>query len=159
MLAARPPTGDWGTYFARPDGSAADALEFPATARRYETGGTPNVVGPAGLAASVELVLELGAAEVEGHILELSGLLMERLEGMGLEVVTPREPELRAGLVTFHLPGGIEAEGRMHAELEGRGVQLSLRYAAGIGGLRAAVHYFNNVGDVDRLISEIGRLI
>ena len=36
-------------------------------------------------------------------------------------------------------------------------VVISHRYTAGVGGLRASVHLYNNQGDVDRLLEAVRR--
>ena len=158
FLGARPPEGGWGAYFADPASSAEDALEFPHNARPWESGGTPNFPGAVALHASVALLLELGPEAVEAHILELSGRLQGGLAELGAEVVTPREPGQRGGIVSFHWGAGIEDEQAAWSALKDAGVQLSLRYGGGIGGLRAAVHLYNDESDVDRLL-EVLRLL
>ncbi len=155
FLGAQPPQGGWGDYFADPASSAEDAFEFPHNARPWESGGTPNFPGAVALHASVELLLELGPEAVEAHILELSGRLQEGLAELGAEVVTPHEPGQRGGIMSFHWGAGIEDERAAWSALKDAGVQLSLRYGGGIGGLRAAVHLYNDESDVDRLLQEL----
>jgi len=158
FLGAHPPSGGWGAYFADPTASAQDVLEFPRNARPWESGGTPNVPGAVALHASVELLLELGPEAVEAHILELSGRLQEGLAELGANVVTPSEPEARGGIVSFHWGRSIDDEQAAWSALQKAGVQLSLRYGGGVGGLRAAVHLFNDEDDVDRLLEQLRRL-
>jgi selenocysteine lyase/cysteine desulfurase len=158
FLGAHPPPGGWGAYFADPSASAEDALGFPCNARPWESGGTPNFPGAVALHASVELLLELGPQLVEEHILRVSGRLIERLQEVGAQVVTPLEAPDRAGIVTFHWGSGVNDEQAAWSALRERRVQLSLRYGGGVGGLRAAVHFFNDEGDVDRLVEELQRL-
>ena len=154
-LAARPPRGNWGAYFADPGSGPDDALTFPDDARPWETGGTPNSPGAVGLGAAVGTIHRLGADAVEQHVLELGGRLRERLLESGHEVVTP---EQRAGIVTFRVRGGSEEQRTAWAHLRARGVHLSLRYASGVGGLRASVHLFNDEEDVERLVEALGGL-
>lgn len=158
FLGAHPPQGGWGAYFADPAASAGDTLEFPRNARPWESGGTPNFPGAVALHAAVELVLELGPEAVEAHILQLSGRLMEGLEELGADVVTPRESARRGGIVSFHWGNGLADEQAAWSALKQAGVQLSLRYGGGIGGLRAGVHLYNNETDVARLLEELRKL-
>jgi selenocysteine lyase/cysteine desulfurase len=158
FLGAEQPAGGWGAYFADPQASAEDLLTLPHTARPWETGGTPNFPGGVALHAASELLLELGPAAVEEHILELGGRLQERLRALGVQVITPSQSSQRAGIVTFRWGAGVEDEQAALSALQERGVQLSLRYGGGLGGLRAAVHLFNDEDDVDRLVEELAAL-
>ena len=86
---------------------------------------------------------------------ELSGRLQGGLAELGAAVVTPGEPGQRGGIVSFHWGAGIEDERAAWSALKDAGVQLSLRYGGGIGGLRAAVHFYNDESDVDQLLEEL----
>ena len=72
--------------------------------------------------------------------------------------MTPTADGERAGIVTFHVGSGVEDEQAAWAALRERGIQLSLRYGGGIGGLRAGVHYFNDETDVERLVEALATL-
>ncbi len=159
FLGADPPRGGWGAYFSDPKASAGDTLTFPQNARPWESGGTPNFPGAVALRSSVEQILELGTEAVESHILALSGRLRAALIELGISVVSPADDERRSGIVPFHLGSGAADEQVAANALRERGVQLSVRYGGGVGGLRAAVHYFNDDADIARLVEEVRQLL
>ena len=119
-------------------------------ARRYEAGGTANYPGAIGLAASLRMILELGQPRIADHVWALGDKLIAELDRMGVELVTPRERGARAGIVTFSL-GSPERNAAVMEHLLARRVLVSVRYTAGVGGVRVACHLFNNEEDVGRL--------
>jgi cysteine desulfurase/selenocysteine lyase len=154
-LSVLPPDGGWGEYFATPDISPLQPVSFTRDARRYETGGTGNYPGAVGLAASLRLINDLGPAAIAAHIGRLTDRLIGGLDGIGVEVVTPRDPARRAGIVTFTL-GSVEREKAALEHLLDRRVMVSIRYTSGVGGIRVSCHFFNNADDIDRLLDVLG---
>jgi selenocysteine lyase/cysteine desulfurase len=65
-------------------------------------GGTPNVLGVAGLAAGVKYVQEQGVEKIRGHEVALTERLVRRLEEIGgYEVFGHRDPARRVGTLSF----------------------------------------------------------
>ncbi len=115
------PTGTGGLYVgprARPGawregGTGGDSSsetqprEFPY----YLEGGTPNVLGVAGLAAGVRHVQEQGLDRIRRHEVELTERLWRRLDEIGTyEVFGHRDPARRVGTLSFRHPGLAAAE-------------------------------------------------
>jgi selenocysteine lyase/cysteine desulfurase len=123
-------------------------LEPAATIRRFEAQGTPNRLGAAGLAAALRHRNAQGRLDVDRHILELSGELIDGLVARGATVWTPREERSRAGIVSFTFGGSPAADKALRDYLERRAIFASTRYCSGIGGVRLATHLFNTPGDV-----------
>jgi cysteine desulfurase family protein len=72
--------------------------EFPY----FLEGGTPNVLGVAGLAAGIKYVQEKGLAEIHDHEVKLTERLRRRLEEMpGYEVFGHRDSSRRVGTLSF----------------------------------------------------------
>jgi len=72
-----------------------------STARRYE-GGSLYISCLHAMHASLGTLLEFGIDRVEQHITAIAGMLLdELLEIPGIEPITPRPPERRAGIVTI----------------------------------------------------------
>jgi selenocysteine lyase/cysteine desulfurase len=154
LNVAEPPEG-WAEHFATPQTPAVRPYDFVATARRFETGGTANYPGNVALAASLALTNELGIAAIEQYILDLAEELMEGLRAAGARVVSPPERHARSGIVTFTWGQGPARDRECLGWLLDRGVLISQRYTAGVGGLRVSVHFFNNQGDVGRLLEAL----
>jgi len=103
------PAGGWGEYFQTPAITPVQDYRYVQTARRFETGGTANYPGAVGLAASLKLIQELGLDRIEEHIRGLTDSLLKGLDTLGIEVVTPRAPQNRSGIITvFGWHGGTE---------------------------------------------------
>ncbi len=125
------------------------SFELKDDASRYEAG-SANMIGIAGLSASVEIFLTVvrhcGREAIQSRVLELSSYLAQGLQRLGASV--DREPlEMhQSGIVTFQLPGRDPNDIR----------QLSLANQVVVscrgGGVRASVHAYNNVADIDRLL-------
>jgi cysteine desulfurase/selenocysteine lyase len=149
------PAGGWADYFATPNIPAVRDYTFVKGARAYEVGGFSNVPGNVALAASVALLNEVGPDAIERHVVGLTDRLIESLGRAGATVVTPPERECRSGIITFTLGEGPARDRELMHRLWDRRVLLSQRYTAGVGGLRASVHLFNNEEDVNRLAEGI----
>ena len=75
--------------------------EIANTARRFECG-SPNMVGIHGFSASLSLLLDVGLPTIEKILEEKVDLLIELLSKKpGVSLLSPTEPELRSGIVTF----------------------------------------------------------
>jgi selenocysteine lyase/cysteine desulfurase len=149
------PDGGWGTYFSTPSIQAVrspGAYPFVASARKLETGGTSNYPGAIGLAASLHLFNELGATTVQEHVLGLTDYLMERLPAVGARLVTPPERQHRSGIVTFRFYQSLEAERALVHQLTQQRVFVSIRFTAGVGGVRVSCHLFNTPDHIDALL-------
>lgn len=124
-------------------------IDLKKTAARFE-GAAANMVGFLGLAASVELLLELGAEAISERILALTDLACRRLSEIGAVIASHRDrPEHKSGIVRFDLPGRDLQQVRR--QLLERGVVLSVRG----GGLRISPHAYCNEADIECLVAEI----
>ena len=117
------------------------------TAEKYEGGGLPFPLLYA-LEASVNLMLEIGPAEIEKRVLELARSARERLCKLGAEV-----NETTSQIVAAKFPGGNPSQ--IARELKSRRILVAARH----GYLRVSPHFYNNADDLDRLESELRKLI
>jgi cysteine desulfurase/selenocysteine lyase len=69
--------------------------------------GTPDIAAAIGLGAAVEYLEALGMDRVRAHERSLTGYALDMLprEVPGIRILGPLDPEERAGIVTFTLPG------------------------------------------------------
>ena len=130
--------------FERPDWAPA------ASGRRFEPG-TLNTLGLIATAASISLLEEVGLAAVEARVLERSGWLIDALgEVDGIDVVTPRDPAARAGIVALRLPDLARSQALLRALKQQRIV------AAVRGGLlRLSPHFHTPIADLERCVAVI----
>ena len=127
--------------------SVVDDLQFPyvlkPNAGRFELGGA-NLVSIYGMQPGLDLLLETGVESIEQHVLTLGARLLDGLSELPLEIVTPSDPSLRAGIVAW-----LDADPRsMAAALSARGIEVT----GSSGRVRAGIHVYNDETDIDRLI-------
>jgi selenocysteine lyase/cysteine desulfurase len=124
-------------------------------ARRFEPGSF-NTVGLAAFNASLRLLLTIGIDRIWERVRRLTEAALESAGRAGYEILTPRKPEERSGIVTFRLPG-VDAPALWKALLS-RGVVCASRS----GGIRISPHFYNTPEEIERffgiLAEEAGRL-
>lgn len=160
-LAMAEPEIGWSAYMALPDRTPFDSVDERRDAGRLEMGGYPNWLGAMALDAAVEEWLHAGPAKVWATILRLRRRLTDGLKELDLRILSTEDsPEKEfAGIVTFCLPGGIEDEKKLVAELERNRIYVSVRYITGIGGIRSGVHVTNTAEDLDALLNVTERFV
>jgi selenocysteine lyase/cysteine desulfurase len=115
------------------------------TAARVELG-CPHFAGIFSLGASVDLISEIGAANLEARVLELNSLLTSRLLENGWRVLSPLQDEnARSGETLV----SVEKAAEVVRHLFRRGVVVTEKPE----GIRVATHFFNSEVDVERLIT------
>lgn len=122
--------------------SGASPYEYKAGASRFELG-TASPAPHVGLAAAVDLLESIGIDTVQTRIERLTDRLKD---GLGDRLISPREYE--SGLVTF---GADDPEATVEQLADAGVVVRSLPYPDAV---RASVHGFNTVNDIDRLLEE-----
>jgi cysteine desulfurase / selenocysteine lyase len=155
-LDVQDPPGGWGHYFQTPSTTPVRDYDFVTIARRFETGGTGNYPGAAGLAASLEFIQDLGQGNIAKHILVLTDQLLAGLERLPVEIVTPRAHKNRSGIVTFSA-GPAEQNVALMKQLQDQRILVSVRYTSNVGGIRVSSHFYNSEEDIDRLLAGIRR--
>ena len=90
-------------------------LVFADDARRLETGTWAMASHYAGL-AGLELILEVGVANIQERLRDLTGRILERCDEAGVRTFTPREREQRCGIVTLECDQPEEVEAALHRE-------------------------------------------
>jgi len=118
----------------------------PATgARRFECG-SPNMLGVHALDASLSLLLETGIERIQAAVAERTRHLIELIDGYGFELLSPRDPERRAGIVTFRVPGADHQA--LHQALTDNGVICARRG----GGIRFSPHFYTPPSVLERAV-------
>ena len=127
-----------------------DGVELKPTAKRFEVG-EPSYLSFVGTNAAVEMLLALGPAEIEERVLGLSGMLVDGLLELGVELVSPVYSELRSGVVSFRAKGLSELRDRLVKD----GFMVSLRPA----GIKVSTDFYNTEEEVEQLLEYLGKTI
>lgn len=131
---------------------ATDRLErvdFWPDARRFEEG-MPNYPGIYALAESLTYLEDVGSL-VTQRIESLVERAMRGLCALGITPLTPQEPAMRAGIVSF-----------VHARCREITAQLAERNVhvwGGDGRVRLSPHFYNEDQDVDAFLNELEALL
>ena len=146
----RPPVYGWHNVRC-PNFVAQEELVFPPDGRRFEAG-TANLLGLAGLQASLELVLEIGVDTIAAELLRKRAWLVPALQAKGYTVLQPEAPPPQAsGIITFFQPGADLPA--LHQKLANANIVASLRAdRAGQKYLRFSPHFYNTDAELHRAL-------
>ncbi len=123
-------------------------LVYDDSARRYE-GGTYNLVGVAGMGASLDLLTEAGVEAVWTYVDGLCDALCDGLTDSGATVLSDRSPDGRSAVVTAQLAG---VDPALAVErLQAGGIVVSPRG----GGIRVSPHAWNTAEDIGRFLAAL----
>ncbi len=129
-------------------------LQLRPEAARYE-GGSQNMVGFAGLGASLDLLAQFGlsasTSPLAQRVLQLTQFAITRLTESGAEIQSAVEDRHRGGIVTFRWPHRTPEE--LRRICQEAGIVLSCRG----GGLRISPHAYNDETDIERLVEVLRR--
>ena len=90
-------------------------LVFADDARRLETGTWAVACNYAGL-AGLELILEVGVANIQERLRDLTERILQRCDEAGVRTFTPRERARRCGIVTLECEHPEEVEAALHRD-------------------------------------------
>jgi cysteine desulfurase/selenocysteine lyase len=143
----RPPTVGWRNVVDPMDFDHYN-LELAKTAIRFEEG-TPNLPGIFALGAALELLLELDVKKIEKRVLALTDQIEEGLLTLGAELLSPRSPGEKSGILSFQLPG--EDPEVTVERLRARNIFSIVRR----GGARVSPHFYNNESEIALLLDAL----
>jgi selenocysteine lyase/cysteine desulfurase len=123
-------------------------MELQPNAGRFEEG-TPNTPGIFALGAAIDLLLEIGVPAISQRVLAHTDALVRGLAERGAEVLSPRGQGEASGIVSFRLAHEEPAD--TVRRLLARGVVTAARR----GGVRASPHFYNDAGDLERLLAAL----
>jgi cysteine desulfurase/selenocysteine lyase len=127
-------------------------LELLPDSRRFEAGSL-NTNGIYGLRASLELLHEVGIEAIAAEVLRLANRLADGIEAIGWRLHTPRPiasgiigatPQTVDGARLMRLHGALEKERIVCAPREGM--------------LRFSPHFYNDDGEIDRVLDVLQRI-
>lgn len=121
-------------------------------AKRFECG-SPNMLAGYALEASTDLLLQVGLDNVAEAIETNHAYLLNKLQELGAEILSPLEPKVRAGILTFKFPGVDSAE--LYQQLMSKDVVCANRG----GGVRFSPHFHTSKESMDKAITVLSGLI
>ncbi|HML95460.1 MAG TPA: aminotransferase class V-fold PLP-dependent enzyme [Thermodesulfobacteriota bacterium] len=125
-------------------------LTLKEDALRFEEG-SYNVMGIIALGAALDLLFEAGIERVHSRILDLGDLVIAEADRRGFEVRSPRERDMRGGIVSFAGPFDPK---KVKAGLMTRRIVVNERG----GALRMAPHFYNTEEEILRAFEGIDGL-
>ena len=139
-----------------PDFIAQSDIVLPERADRYEPG-VLNTGPLFGMAAAIDLLLEVGIDAIATRIISLKRHLMNGLGPLGFESIAPVEGPHASGLLTLYHQ--TRAPAPIYDALKAADVVPSLRRdRAGRAYLRFSPHFYNTEAEMDRVIDLIRAL-
>lgn len=139
-----------GWFSVKDPSSFSLKLEYASSARKFEYG-SHNFSGVFGLKAALELLLKAGISNIEKRILQLTSLIIEETEKLGLKTQTPKDTSKRAGIVNIRIKNANEVVKKLFKNR----IIVSSR----IGGIRVSPHFYNNEEDVCKFIRALKKFI
>jgi cysteine desulfurase/selenocysteine lyase len=123
-------------------------------------GGTPIIAGAVGLGAAIDFLNEIGLNNIEQHEHAMAAYAMDRMSGIeGLEIYGPKDPEKRAGIVTFNLTDVHPHDVATVLDMSGIAVRAGhhcaqplMKWLDVTATARASFYLYNNESDIDRLV-------
>src|SRR3984893_4773020 len=144
--------GSWNVK--APGFVAQEEIEFQPTAQRYEPGAM-NVMGIFGMKAAIDLLLEIGVANVAERILTITARLSSGLQASGFSLLGPASGANASGIVTVSRPG-TDME-RLFERLTAANIVCSSRQdRQGQHFIRFSPHFYNTPAEVDEVLRVIG---
>ena len=146
----QPTTFGWHNV-ACPDFVASEELELRNDARRYEAG-SHNLMGLAGLKASLRMLQQLGVESIAEDLLKKRQFLTAALIEKGYQVLHADAPdEHSSGIVTFYRNG--EDMSLLHQSLKEKNCQTSLRTDRdGNRFIRLSPHFYNTQAELEQFL-------
>ena len=99
---------------------------------------------------SIDLVTQIGIKKIENRLNELTAYLINKLDELQLEIISPRDKNCRSSIVIIKLKNSK----KIVNELLKKKIIVSER----MNRLRISLNIFNNKKDIDKLISELGKI-
>ena len=140
----------FGWHMVKDKGNYDEPSWEPATdATRFESG-SPNMLGIHALHASLGLLLDYGISQVHQDLEARVAYLIEQLLTIpGVEILSPIEPELRAGIVTFR-PAHDDLKALYQSLMDNK---VICAYRG--GGIRFSPGFYTPYSQIDKAISRL----
>jgi len=128
----------------------------PDSAAKFDNHGQRDDAIVAAVATAIEFHNTVGRDRIEARLRRIIGALMEGIADIpGSTLLTPRSPDMNAGIVVFALPGisGREAFARLYQQYH-----VACAPNPVIDGIRLSPHIYNTMADVDKVLTALKTL-
>lgn len=150
LLSLRPKVTGW---FAHQQPFAFDLENFTLREDAYRLmNGTPGVASLYAIQPGVDVIAQVGVDNIRAKSMRQTALVIELAEQHGYTIVSPRQPEQRAGTVTIRPPEAYAVS----RELLARNIVIDYREGAGI---RVAPHFYNTDDEIRQTITTIADIL
>jgi cysteine desulfurase/selenocysteine lyase len=130
----------------------ADRLEFPKSAHRFEF--STMAYGCAiGLARSIEYLADIGVERIFSYNRRLADMLIEGLEEIGGEIISPRGDRERTSIVTARIAGKDPAD--VTGKLKEANIYVSCRKDF----VRFSPHLYNKPDDIQQTLCRLKEIL
>lgn len=126
--------------------------DFAPGATRYNDG-SPNTLGIMAMQAALDMLLQAGMDRISQRVEELASHIITLSKDRSFELLTPENPDERAGIVSFRPQKWNPHE--VFNALKEKGVVCSLRS----GWLRLSPHAFNTKDEIDKAFVVLDSLL
>lgn len=126
---------------------AVSQFDYMRIAHRFE-GGNPNFLGVRVLRRGAQFLKQIGIANIENRVRELTATCIASVKSRGFRTTTPESWDERAQIVNVVVPN---AEAVMSALREKHRVVVNVKDNA----LRLSMSFFNNEEDIERTVNAI----
>ncbi len=121
-----------------------------------KSSGTRNVASIIGLGAAIDWLNQIGMEKIEQRTLEIKNYCLAELKKMkGLSVISPEQPSLSCGIVSFSLEKVKNEDVYKGLKEKEIIVKLLTKYNA----IRISCHLFISKADIDRFVSALKPLL
>jgi selenocysteine lyase/cysteine desulfurase len=136
---------------------AQENMVYLPDARRYEAG-SANLAGLVGLAASLELLLEIGVDNIAGELLRKRALLLPPLREQGWTVLQADAPAPNASAILSLYKPGVDMAAVNRKLMDAR-IHTSLRVdRQGQQYVRLSPHFYNTDAELHRFLETLSTL-
>jgi selenocysteine lyase/cysteine desulfurase len=101
------------------------------------------------MAASIEMMLEIGPRAIEQRVMQLAAMTRDVLRGAGGSLAADRDPHYETPVVTARFEDRDPRD--LARDLHARKVEVAARH----GNLRVSPHFYNDEADLERFEQEL----
>lgn len=122
--------------------------------------GTPIIAGAVGLGAAIDFLEQIGLESIEAHEHKLAAYAMDKLSQIeGMTIYGPKDPGLRAGVVTFNIEDVHPHDVATVLDAEGIAVRAGhhcaqplMKWLKASATARASFYLYNTEEEIDKLV-------